>query len=68
MIKESPKNDFISAILTQSIFLKEYDIAFECTRTFLPELLNINYHPYFEILFSHFRNDMTKYEVKVALL
>ena len=68
MLRESPKNEFIAAILTQSIFLKEYDIAFECTRIFLPELLNIDYHPYFEILLSHFKTDMTKYEVKIALL
>jgi hypothetical protein len=48
--------------------MQEYDIGFEVTRVFLADLLLVPYLACFEVLGDHFKNDLSKYEVKIALL
>lgn len=48
--------------------MQEYDIAFETVRVFLADLLQVPYLAAFDVLGDHFKNDLSKYEVKVALL
>jgi hypothetical protein len=55
-------------MLNKSITMQEYDIAFESVRVFLPDLLLVPYLACFDILGGHFKNDLSKYEIKIALL
>jgi hypothetical protein len=48
--------------------MQEYDIGFECARIFLADLLLVPYLACFDVLGDHFKNDLSKYEVKIALL
>jgi hypothetical protein len=45
-----------------------YDIAYEIAIAFLSDLLHINYMPVFDIIQDQLKNDMSRYEVKIALL
>ena len=62
------KEQYIIALLMKSIIMQEYDIAFETVREFLADLLQIPYLAAFEVLADHFKTDLSKYEVKIALL
>lgn len=59
---------YIIALLMKSIVMQEYDIAFETIRVFLADLLQVPYLAAFDVLGDHFKNDLSKYEVKIALL
>ena len=48
--------------------MHEYDIGFEVVRVFLPDILLVPYLAVFDVLGDHFKNDLSKYEVKIALL
>jgi hypothetical protein len=52
----------------KAIVMQEYDIAFETVRVFLADLLLVPYMAAFDVLADHFKNDLSKYEVKIALL
>jgi len=52
----------------KSIVMQEYDIGFEVVRAFLPDILQVPYLAVFDVLGDHFKNDLSKYEVKIALL
>lgn len=62
------REKLIVSLLQNSIILQRYDISFEIVKCFLQDLLKINYLPIFEILLDQFKFDMSKYEVKIALL
>ena len=48
--------------------MHEYDIGFDVARIFLADLLLVPYLACFDMLDDHFKNDLSKYEVKIALL
>ena len=62
------KEQYIIALLMKSIQMQEYDIGFECVRVFSADLLQVPYFACFDVLGDHFKNDLSKYEVKIALL
>jgi hypothetical protein len=47
---------------------QKYDIAFNIAHTFINDLMQVPYLPVVDTLLSHFKSDMSKYEVKLALL
>ena len=55
-------------IINQSINVKEYAIAYEITKRFMSDLIKAKYLPIFDTLFSHFKDDNTRYEAKLALM
>lgn len=59
---------YIIALLMKAIVMQEYDIAFETVRLFLADLLLVPYMAAFDVLADHFKTDLSKYEVKIALL
>jgi hypothetical protein len=54
--------------MQESTAVKMYDIAFNIASTFVNDLMQVQYLPVVDTLQTHFKNDMTKYEVKIALL
>ena len=52
----------------KTIVMHDYDICFEVVRVFLPDILLIPYLAVFDVLADHFKNDLSKYEAKIALL
>ena len=54
-------------IINQSINVKEYDIAYEIIKRFMSDLIKAKYLPIFDTLFSHFKDDNTRFEAKLAL-
>ena len=45
-----------------------YQIPYEMTKRFMSDLIKAKNLPIFENLFSHFKDDMTRYEAKIALV
>ena len=45
-----------------------YDIAYEVTKRFMSDLLKAKHLPIFEQLFSHFAEDTSRFEAKLAIM
>ena len=54
-------------LITQSISMKKYHIAFEISKRFISDLFKIKDPPIFEQLIRHFADDVSRYEAKIAL-
>ena len=55
-------------LINQSVDMRRYSIAYEVTKRFMSDLLKAKHLPIFELLFSHFAQDTTRYEAKLALM
>ena len=58
----------LTGLINQSVNAKMYDIAYEVTKRFMSDLLKAKHLPIFEQLFSHFAEDTTRYEAKLAIM
>lgn len=61
-------DNFIVALLNESIIREEYHISFECTKVFQSQITKLKYFPVFNMFIEQFKTDYSKYEIKLALL
>lgn len=62
------RNSLLIGFINQSINIKQYSVAYEVTKRFLSDLLKASHLPIFDTLLSHFKDDPTRYDAKLALM
>ena len=62
------RTKFLVQLINQSVLKKQYDVAYEVVKRFLSDLLKATDLPIFDMLFTQFQEDTTRYEAKIALI
>lgn len=55
-------------LINQSVSIKQYEITYEVSKRFLSDLLKAPNLPIFDTLFTHLKEDTSRYEAKIALI